>query len=48
MLLLDDKQDPQLEKTLAADASVVPPKAKTVTAEDQAQAIECKYLIASE
>ena len=46
-MLLDDKQDPQLEKTLAADASVLPSKGKTVAAEDQAQAIECKYLIAS-
>ena len=47
MLLLDDKRDLQLEKTLAADAPVLPSKEETVAAEDQAQAIEYKYLIAS-
>ena len=46
-MLLDDKRDLQLERTLAADAPVLPSKGKTVAAEDKAQRMKCDYLIAS-
>ena len=45
-MLLDDKRDLQLERTLAADVAVLPSKGKTVAAEDKAQRVECDYLIA--
>ena len=46
-MLLDDKQDLQLERTLVADVAVLPSKAKTVAAEDKPQWVECDYSIAS-
>ena len=46
-MLLDDKQDLQLKKTLAADIPVLPSKEETVAAEDKAQRVECDYSIAS-
>ena len=46
-MLLDDKRDLQLERTLAADVAVLSAKEETVAADDKPQRVECDYSIAS-